>query len=128
MKLQTKFGIFWGLIVFLGITGFSALMYKNTTDKAIQHAQEKAEIVLAEIEAIQDYFKEVVRPKMYNLIPEDEFMVELMSTSHVAREITKRFNQMINDVLDLSKIEAGKMELHCEEFSLANALDNILSD
>jgi len=94
MRLQTKFGIFWGLIVFLGITGFSALMYKNTTDKAIQHAQEKAEIVLAEVEAIQDYFKEVVRPKMYNLIPEDDFMVETMSTSYVAREVAKRFNKI----------------------------------
>ena len=72
MKLQTKFGIFWVLIVFLGITGFSAFMYKNTTDKAIRHAQEKAEIVLAEI-------------------------------------------------------EAGKMELHCEEFPIYTALDGILS-
>ena len=94
MNLQTKFGIFWGVIVFLGITGFSVFMYKNTTDKAIRHAQEKAEIVLAEIEAVQDYFKEVVRPRMYNLIPADDFMVEMMSTSYVAREVTKRFNKI----------------------------------
>ncbi len=94
MKLQTKFGIFLVLIVFLGITGFSVFMYKNTTDKAIRHAQEKAEIVSAEVEAIQDYFKEVVRPKMYNLIDEDDFMVETMSGSYVAREVTKRFNEI----------------------------------
>jgi signal transduction histidine kinase/DNA-binding response OmpR family regulator len=94
MKLQTKFGIFLALIIFLGITGFSVFMYKNTMDKAIRHAQEKAEIVLAEVEAIQGYFKEVVRPKMYNLIPEDDFMVETMSSSYVAREVTKRFNSI----------------------------------
>ncbi|SFC24859.1 Signal transduction histidine kinase [Polaromonas sp. OV174] len=35
--------------------------------------------------------------------------------------------QMINDVLDLSKIEAGKIELHVEFFELAELLDQVVS-
>jgi signal transduction histidine kinase len=35
--------------------------------------------------------------------------------------------QMINDVLDLSKIEAGKIELHVERFELAELLDHVSS-
>lgn len=35
--------------------------------------------------------------------------------------------QMINDVLDLSKIEAGKIELHVESFELAELLDQVVS-
>ncbi|WP_169167356.1 MULTISPECIES: ATP-binding protein [unclassified Acidovorax] len=35
--------------------------------------------------------------------------------------------QMINDVLDLSKIEAGKIELHVESFQLAELLDQVVS-
>ncbi|SEK16411.1 Signal transduction histidine kinase [Variovorax sp. OK212] len=35
--------------------------------------------------------------------------------------------QMINDVLDLSKIEADRMELHVESFELAELLDQVLS-
>lgn len=33
---------------------------------------------------------------------------------------------LINDVLDLSKIEAGHSELHCEHFALHQALDEVL--
>lgn len=33
---------------------------------------------------------------------------------------------LINDVLDLSKIEAGQSELHCEYFALHQALDEVL--
>ena len=58
---------------------------------------------------------------------------EELGASGLATDVTRirtagrHLLALINDILDLSKIEAGKMELHLETFDIASLVDEILA-
>jgi PAS domain S-box-containing protein len=49
-----------------------------------------------------------------------EYVTDILSSG-------RHLLQLINDVLDLAKVEAGKMELHPETFSMGKAIDEVCS-
>jgi signal transduction histidine kinase/CheY-like chemotaxis protein len=51
---------------------------------------------------------------------------EITSDLHKIHTAGKHLLSLINDVLDLSKIEAGKMDLHLESFDVAGLIDEVL--
>jgi signal transduction histidine kinase len=66
-------------------------------------------------------FSEILAEKMFGDINEKqtEYLQDILESG-------RHLLSLINDILDLSKIEAGRMELEWAEFNLPNALENAL--
>jgi GAF domain-containing protein len=67
-------------------------------------------------------FSEVLRDRMFGDLTEKQ--EEYLNDIHASGQ---HLLSLINDILDLSKIEAGKMELELAEFHLPAAVDNALT-
>jgi signal transduction histidine kinase len=67
-------------------------------------------------------FSEVLAERMFGELNEkqDEYLKDIYSSG-------QHLLSLINDILDLSKIEAGRMELELADFSLPAAIDNALT-
>lgn len=67
-------------------------------------------------------FSEVLRDKLCGELNEEQmgFVMDIHSSGY-------HLLQMINDILDLSKIESGKLELKYEEFEIGKAVEEVLT-
>ncbi len=90
LSLKAQFRLGTGLILFISCMGAAFLVY-NYEKKSV-HAEvfKEVEIYIATVEATRTYVKDILRPRMFSLVPEDEVVIEAMSTSYVGREIMER--------------------------------------
>jgi len=95
LSLQKKFLCGVG-VIFLGFCLVLAfLIYHHEKRLLEQAAYEQAEMVLVAAEASRQYIQEVLRPKMYEVLGPDGFILEAMSTSYVSRAVMDRFRQTL---------------------------------
>lgn len=67
-------------------------------------------------------FSEVLRDKLCGDLNKEQ--MEFVTDIHSSGE---HLLQMINDILDLAKVESGKLELKYEEFEIGGAIDAVLT-
>ncbi len=90
--LQARFLLGLGAIVLLVGIFFSASMYFHL--KSLLHSQvvDKAELVLAQVDSVQQYVRKTLRPKMYTMVSGDQFVIEAMSSSYISRKVMDQLN------------------------------------
>ncbi|WP_022660381.1 c-type heme family protein [Paucidesulfovibrio longus] len=86
-SLQSKF--FFGLVLLMtALVAFFALSLHLHLGRLMEgEAREKASLILSNVEAMQRYVRNTLRPTMYETLPGDQFVLEAMSTSYVTRAV-----------------------------------------
>ncbi len=86
-SLGLKFSLAVGglLVIFCAILSLS--LYQYLKSRAVQDAKDKTQIIMTQTKSVGSYVRDVLRPKMYEMLmktkSEEEFILEAMSTTHV---------------------------------------------
>ena len=95
LHFRTRFFLGIAAILLIFSTICALLIYGQGKSLLEDAAYAKAQIVVAAVEASQSYVRGVLRPKMYELLGEDAFVLEAMSTSYVSRVMMDDFNKTL---------------------------------
>lgn len=95
---QGKFLLGLACILFFFCLFWSAIIYTQQKKRLQDEALHKAELVMAAVDANSAYVQEVLRPKMYDLLGHDSFVIEAMSTSYISRVVMEKFKDDLPDI------------------------------
>ncbi|MCP3891220.1 MAG: DUF3365 domain-containing protein [Desulfobulbaceae bacterium] len=93
LDLRQKFLLLSSVITVVFAFVLSGIFYSYMKKVVIEDALEKSELILQEVEAIRGYIKDELRPKMYELHGQQDFILEAMSTTYVSMRIMRRFQE-----------------------------------
>ena len=118
-SIQAKFLVSIGIVTSLFSIFILYRAYSLTNERIKDGVQQEASIALTFDLAIRQYVAANIRPLMYQLVKNDEFIPETMSTSYVARRIFDEVRKELPDyIIKFSsdnprnpKNQAGKAEL-----------------
>lgn len=98
-------------------------------DKALDEAKESARVKTAFLATVSHELRTPMNGVigMTSLLMESPLTPEQQSYAETIRQCGESLLQLINDVLECSKIEAGKLELECLDFNLRTAVEQILA-
>ncbi|QPD04853.1 MAG: putative Hybrid histidine kinase [Candidatus Nitrospira kreftii] len=98
-------------------------------DKALDEAKESARVKTAFLATVSHELRTPMNGVigMTSLLMETSLTTEQQSYAETIRQCGEALLQLINDVLECSKIEAGKLELECLDFNLRTTVEQVLA-
>jgi PAS domain S-box-containing protein len=95
LRFRTRFFLGIGIILLVVNSACALLIYRHEIALLEDSAYAKSQIAVASVEATQTYIREVLRPKMYELLGDDAFVLEAMSTSYASRVVMDNFRRTL---------------------------------
>ncbi len=87
LSLQKKFFFATASVFIVFVLLISSLVYFQFKRALMRQSYEKTNLLMAEVQAARRYVQDILRPRMYAILPPDVFVVEAMSTSFVSRNV-----------------------------------------
>lgn len=116
LSLQSKF--FLGVAsfcLFLSII-FILTLYFHMKNIALEEVKDKANLTISYVEATQKYVRSVLRPKMFNILGSNQFIIEAMSSSYITRKIAENFNPQTGYFYRRVSINARNKKYEANDF------------
>jgi len=93
LKLQFQVGL--GIILFCFCLFTTTIIYHFQKSLLEEETFRQTEVVMSSLESTRGYIREVLRPRMWEELGEDQFIIEAMSTSYITRVIMDRFKESL---------------------------------
>ncbi|MFZ5766783.1 MAG: c-type heme family protein [Thermodesulfobacteriota bacterium] len=91
--MQMRFMLGLAFIFFFFCVCIAALIYFHEKKMLEEEAFNQTELVMAAVDSLREYVRGELRPRMYELLDDQTFVIEAMSTSYISRAVMDRFNR-----------------------------------
>ncbi|PKL51434.1 MAG: hypothetical protein CVV37_06490 [Nitrospira bacterium HGW-Nitrospira-1] len=97
MSLRSRFGLWLGGFFLLCLIVAIVIVQRHFKNEVEREAYETCRLIVVEVDSIQRYVRETLRPTVETLIGKEEFVPEAMSTTFVSRKIVEKFLDVYRD-------------------------------
>ena len=94
-NLKLRFQVGLGIILFCFCLFTTTIIYHSQKNLLEEETFRQTELVMTSLESTRGYIREVLRPRMWEELGEDQFIIEAMSTSYITRVIMDRFKEVL---------------------------------
>lgn len=94
-SLQTRFQVGLAIILFIYCLTAVIAVYSLQRNMLEREALRQTQVVMDAIGATRAYVREVLRPRMFEILPPERFVIEAMSSSYISRVTMENFKEKL---------------------------------